>query len=144
MHLQSQNRNGVGLVMPWVFGCAQSGECITTWYQEEQIMNKKLTALLLSALVLPGLGQLYLGRKVVGGILLVLVNIVLLLALFVLLRGLSPVIASQIAGGAITITPSEVLKTLEGETGFGKTVLGAFFLVWAFSVVDIIRFKEKK
>jgi TM2 domain-containing membrane protein YozV len=107
-------------------------------------MNKKLTALLLSALVLPGLGQLYLGRKVVGGILLVLVNIVLLLALFVLLRGLSPVIASQIAGGAITITPSEVLKTLEGETGFGKTVLGAFFLVWAFSVVDIIRFKEKK
>lgn len=107
-------------------------------------MNKKLTALLLSALVLPGLGQLYLGRKIVGGILLVLVNIVLLLALFVLLRGLSPVIASKIAGGAISITPTEVMTALDGATGFGKAVLAAFFLVWTFSVVDIIRFRVEK
>ncbi len=105
-------------------------------------MNKKLTALLLSALVLPGLGQLYLGRKMVGGIILVLVNLVLLLALFVLLRGLSPVIASKIAGGAISITPSEVMKALDGVSGFGKAVLGAFFLLWSFSIVDILRFKE--
>lgn len=107
-------------------------------------MSKKLTALLLSALVLPGLGQLYLGRKAIGGILLVLVNLVLLLALFVLLQGLSPVIAAHIAGGAISITPSEVMSALEGETGFGKTVIGAFFLVWSFSIVDILRSKDKK
>ncbi len=107
-------------------------------------MNKKLTALLLSALVLPGLGQLYLGRKIVGGIILVLVNLVLLLALFVLLRGLSPVIASQIAGGTISITPSEVTKALEGATGFGKAVLAAFCVLWAFSVIDIIRFKGER
>lgn len=107
-------------------------------------MNRKLTALLLSALVLPGLGQLYLGRKVLGGILLVLVNLVLLLALFVLLRGLSPVIAAQIAGDAISITPSEVLKALDGATGFGKAVLAAFFLLWAFSVGDIVRYKIEK
>ncbi len=107
-------------------------------------MNKKLTALLLSALVLPGLGQLYLGRKMVGGIIIVLVNLVLLLALFVLLRGLSPVIASQIAGGAISITPAEVMKALDGATGFGKAVLAAFFLLWAFSVVDILRLKGEQ
>ena len=107
-------------------------------------MNKKLTALLLSALVLPGLGQLYLGRKLIGGVYLVLVNLVLLLALFVLLRGLSPVIAAQLAGGAISITPSEVMKSLDGAKGFGKAVLGAFFLLWTFSVVDILRFKEGK
>jgi hypothetical protein len=107
-------------------------------------MNKKLTALLLSALVLPGLGQLYLGRKMVGGIIIVLVNLVLLLALFVLLRGLSPVIASQIAGGAISITPSEVMKALDGSSGFGKAVLGAFFMVWTFSVVDVLRFREER
>lgn len=107
-------------------------------------MNKKVTALLLSAFVLPGLGQIYLGRKIVGGILIVLVNLVLLLALFVLLRGLSPVIASRIAGGAISITPSEVMKGLEGTTGFGKAVLAAFFVVWTFSVVDVLRFREKK
>ena len=107
-------------------------------------MNKKLTALLLSALVLPGLGQLYLGRKMVGGIIIVLVNLVLIMALFVLLRGLSPVIAAQIAGGTISITPSEVMKALDGATGFGIAVLAAFFLVWAFSIADILRYKEKQ
>ena len=107
-------------------------------------MNKKIKALLLSALVLPGLGQLYLGRKMVGGIILVLVNLVLILALFVLLRGLSPVIAMQLADGAVSITPSEVMKALDGATGFGKGVLAAFFLVWTFSVVDILRFREYK
>ena len=107
-------------------------------------MNKKLTALLLSALVLPGLGQLYLGRKMVGGILLVLVNLILLLALFVLLRGLSPVIANQIAGGAISITPTEVLNALDGAKGAGKAVLAAFFLVWAFSLADILRAKNEQ
>lgn len=105
-------------------------------------MRKKLTALLLSAFVLPGLGQLYLGRKMVGGIIIVLVNVVLIMALFVLLRGLSPVIAAQIAGGAISITSSDVMKSLDGATGFGKSVLAVFFLVWTFSIVDILRFKE--
>ena len=107
-------------------------------------MNKKVTALLLSALVLPGFGQLYLGRKAVGGILIVLVNLVLLLALFVLLRGLSPVIANQIAGGAISITPSEVIKALDGAAGFGKGVLVAFCAVWLFSVVDILKPRRDK
>lgn len=105
-------------------------------------MKKKVTALLLSALVLPGLGQLYLGRKIVGGIIILLVNLVLILGLFVLLRGLSPLIAAQIAGGAVSITPSEVLKALDGATGFGKGVLAAFFMVWTFSLVDILRFRE--
>ncbi len=107
-------------------------------------MNKKVTALLLSALVLPGLGQLYLGRKVVGGIIIVLVNLVLILALFVLLRGLSPLIASQIAGGAISITPAEVMKALDGASGFGKAVLVAFSVVWTYSVVDVLKHKEKQ
>lgn len=107
-------------------------------------MSKKLKALLLSALVLPGLGQLYLGRKMAGAILIVLVNLVLLLALFVLLRGLSPVIASQIAGGAISITPTEVLKALDGASGFGKGVLAAFFLIWTYSLVDILRHRVEQ
>jgi TM2 domain-containing membrane protein YozV len=107
-------------------------------------MNKKLTALLLSALVLPGLGQLYLDRKAAGGIIVVIVNLLLLSALFVLLRGLSPVIAAQIAGGAISISPAEVMKALEVTSGFGKAVLAAFFLVWTYSVVDILRYNGKQ
>ena len=82
-------------------------------------MNKKISALLLSALVMPGLGQLYLGRKMIGGVLIVLVNLILILALFALLRGLSPLIASQIAGGAICITPAVVMNALDGASGFG-------------------------
>lgn len=106
-------------------------------------MNRKLTALLLSALVLPGLGQLYLGRKLVGGIIVAIINLILLLGLFVLLKGLSPVIASQIAGGAVIISPTEVMKALDGVSGFGKAILGAFFLVWVVSVVDILKYREK-
>ena len=107
-------------------------------------MNRKMTALLLSALVLPGLGQLYLGRKAVGGIIIVFVNLIILLALFVVLKGLSPVIASQIAAGAISISPSEVMQALDGVSGFGKGVLAGFFLVWGFSVLDIIRYREEE
>lgn len=102
-------------------------------------MNKKFSALLLSALVLPGLGQLYLGRKMTGGIIIILVNLVLILALFVLMRGLSPVIATQIAGGAIRISPDEVSNALEGASGFGKAVIAAFFMLWAFSIIDILK-----
>ena len=102
-------------------------------------MKRKLTALLLSALVLPGLGQLYLGRKATGGILIVLINLILLLALFVLLKGLSPVIASQLAAGTVSISPSEVIKALDGVSGFGRGVLAAFCVVWLFSVLDILR-----
>lgn len=102
-------------------------------------MNKKMTAVLLSVLVLPGLGQLYLGRKMAGGIILVLVNLVLLIALFVLLRGLSPVIAAQIGGGAVGITQADVLKALEGASGLGKGVLAAFGVLWISSVVDILK-----
>lgn len=106
-------------------------------------MNRKIKALLLSAFVLPGLGQLYLGRKTVGGILLVLINLLLLMALFVLLKGLSPVIASQIAGDAVSISSADVIKALEGATGFGKAVLASFLIVWTFSIVDIIRRREE-
>lgn len=107
-------------------------------------MSRKTTALMLSALVLPGMGQLYLGRKALGGIIIVLINLIILLALFVLLRGLSPLIASKIAAGAVRISPSEVIKALDGASGFGKAVLAAFFAVWMFSVVDVLRYREEK
>ena len=105
-------------------------------------MKRKTAALLLSALVLPGIGQLYLGRKAVGGIIVVLVNLLLLLGLFVLLRALSPVIAVQIAGGAVSLSPGEVLKALDKSSAFGRGVLAGYFALWAFSLVDIIRYRD--
>lgn len=100
-------------------------------------MNRKKTALLLSALVLPGLGQLYLGRKATGIAIIMLVNLLLLLALFVLMKGLSPVIAAQAVSGAVSAR--EIYSALHGVAGFGKALLGGFALLWAFSIVDVIK-----
>jgi hypothetical protein len=100
-------------------------------------MKRKWIALLLSALVLPGLGQIYLGRKVKGIAILLIVNLLMLLALFVLLKGLNPAIATRIASG--TVSTGEVLAGLQVVSGFGKALLAAFGLVWGFSVVDILK-----
>ncbi|KAB0671398.1 hypothetical protein F6V30_02100 [Oryzomonas sagensis] len=102
-------------------------------------MTRKRTALLLSAFVLPGLGQLYLGRKVAGIAIIMVLNLLLLLALFVVLKGLGPVIAAKATAGAVTVSPGEVMAALKGVSGFGKGLLAAFALVWAFSVADVLR-----
>jgi TM2 domain-containing membrane protein YozV len=99
-------------------------------------MNRKRTALLLNALVLPGLGQLYLGRKVTGTAIIMLVNLLLLLALFVLLKGLGPVIAARVVSSSIST--GKAYAALHGVAGFGKALLAGFTLLWAFSIVDVI------
>jgi TM2 domain-containing membrane protein YozV len=101
-------------------------------------MNRKRTALLLNALVLPGLGQLYLGRKTTGTAVIMLVNLLLLLALFVLMKGLAPVIAAQAVSGSISAR--EIHDALHGVAGFGKALLAGFALLWVFSIVDVARF----
>jgi hypothetical protein len=96
---------------------------------------------MLSALVLPGLGQLYLGRKGRGIILILLVNLLLLLSVFVLLKGLSPVIASRMISG--TIGSREILSSLQEATGFGRALLAGFALLWVYSVADILACRDK-
>ena len=102
---------------------------LTTTRPRRHRMNRKRTALLLNALVLPGLGQLYLGRKATGIAIIMLVNLLLLLALFVLLKGLAPVIAAQAVSGAVST--QEIHAALQGVSGFGKALLGGFALLWA-------------
>jgi TM2 domain-containing membrane protein YozV len=102
-------------------------------------MNRKKTALLLNALVLPGLGQLYLGRKVSGIAMIMLVNLLLLLGLFVVLKALSPVIAAQAVSGAISA--AEIQSALQGASGFGKSLLAGFVLVWGYAVYDVATIK---
>jgi hypothetical protein len=100
-------------------------------------MNRKRTALLLNALVLPGLGQLYLGRKAIGIAIILLVNLLLLLALFVVLKGLAPVIAAQAVSGAVST--QEIHAALQGASGFGKALLGGFALLWLAALIDVIK-----
>jgi TM2 domain-containing membrane protein YozV len=103
-------------------------------------MKRKITALLLSALVLPGLGQLYLGRKARGIAIILLVNLLLLLTLFVLMKGLAPVIASKMVSG--TFNASDVLVALQGVTGFAQGLLAGFALLWIYSIVDLVACRE--
>jgi len=100
-------------------------------------MNRKRTALLLNALVLPGLGQLYLGRKATGVAVIMLVNLLLLLALFVLMKGLAPVIAAQAVSGAVSAR--EVHAALHGVAGLGRALLAGLALLWLFSIIDILK-----
>jgi len=103
-------------------------------------MKRKRKALLLNALLLPGLGQLYLGRKATGIAIIMLVNLLLLLGLFVLLKGLAPIIAAKAVPG--TISPAEIPTALQGVGGFGKGLLAGFALLWSYALVDIIRCRD--
>lgn len=105
-------------------------------------MNRKRTALLLNALVVPGLGQLYLGRKATGIAIIMLVNLLLLLGLFVLLKGLAPVIAAQAVSGAVSV--EEVYSALHGVGGFGKALLAGFACLWVFSIIDGLTGKDNE
>jgi TM2 domain-containing membrane protein YozV len=95
-----------------------------------------LTAVLLSALVLPGLGQLYLGRKARGIAIILLVNLLLLLTVFVLMKGLAPVIASKMISG--TFNSQDVLGALQGVSGFARGLLAGFALLWVYSIADLV------
>jgi hypothetical protein len=93
-----------------------------------------IKALLLSAFVLPGIGQLYKGDKVKGAVLLVLVNIFLLAALFTVLRKMgSFLVTARISG------PQEALNLLDGITKSSPEIgwlLTGFALLWGVAVVD--------
>jgi len=100
-------------------------------------MSRKRVALLLNAFVLPGLGQLYLGRKLKGIIILLLTNLLLLLALFLLLKAATPLIAAQMTSGRLN--PGELMSGLESLAGYGRSLLAAFAVVWGYALFDSYR-----
>lgn len=100
-------------------------------------MNRRTRALLLNAFILPGAGQLYMGSKLKGIAIILLVNLLLLLALFVLLKAASPLIAAQMTSGRIS--PDELLSGLENVAGYGRALLAAFVLLWGYALLDIYR-----
>lgn len=97
-------------------------------------MHKNIKAALLSGLVLPGLGQLYKGEKAKGGILLVLVNIFLLAALFLVMKGMgSFLLTAKISGLA---EAQQVLETIKQDSPLASWLLTGFVFLWFASVVD--------
>lgn len=97
-------------------------------------MHRNIKAALLSALVLPGLGQLYKGEKVKGGIFLLLVNVFLLAALFLVMKGMgSFLLTAKVSGMNEALA---VLETIKQDSPLAGWLLTGFVLLWFASVVD--------
>jgi hypothetical protein len=97
-------------------------------------MKKNFKAALLSALVFPGLGQIYKGQKLKGGMLLLLVNFLLLSVLVIILRGLNRI---DIPAAIPDITTSTRIakQLLTGNPAFSWAAL---FCVWLYAVLDAL------
>ena len=105
-------------------------------------MKIHLKAALLSAFVLPGLGQLYKGDRVKGVILIVLVNIFLLLALVLVLREMAPLILSAKMSGEYDA--SKVLEHLQTAGPTARFLLAAFCGLWLYGLIDAALGKKGK
>lgn len=104
-------------------------------------MSQKKKAILLNALVLPGLGQLYLGKKAKGIALIMIINLLLLMGLFVGLKAASPLIAARVA--SVNVSAAEVASALDSVAGFGRGILLFFLLVWGYALIDIFKNTER-
>ena len=97
-------------------------------------MHRNIKAVLLSALVLPGMGQLYKGEKIKGGIFLVLVNIFLLAALFLVMKGMGNfLLTAKISGTGEAL---KVLETIKRDSPLVGWLLTGFVFLWFASIVD--------
>jgi TM2 domain-containing membrane protein YozV len=99
-------------------------------------MPKKLIALLLSGLILPGLGQLYLGQRRKGALILILVNCFLIAALFIVLPGIGKLLVAAQVDQATGV--SLIANWLMEQGGIGKGMLAAFLAIWGYAVVDVL------
>ncbi len=99
-------------------------------------MKVNIKAALLSAFVLPGLGQLYKGKRLKGIILILMVNVFLILALFTVLRGLGPFILAAKTSG--TVDASKVAAHLQSSSPAARLLLTAFFGLWVFGIIDAL------
>ena len=104
-------------------------------------MKINIKAMLLSALLLPGIGQLYKGEKLKGVVFLVMVNIFLLAALFLVLKKMGSFLLTARLSG-----PDEALKLLDTITRSSPEcgwLLAGFTLLWTVAVVDAAKVKNR-
>jgi hypothetical protein len=97
------------------------------------IMNKRIKCVALSAFVLPGLGQLCHGRRLKGGLMILLDNVFILGALFIALRSAGKL---MLAGRTGQLDPEKVLAGIQTDAPYVRWMLGAFLLLWVYGVVD--------
>jgi len=99
-------------------------------------VRENIKAALLSALVLPGVGQIYRGRKLKGGILVLLVSILLLAVVILLAFALRDFIhAVRLSGNMDAVHSAEILRTWAPAALW---LGGAFFCLWLYGVADAL------
>ena len=99
-------------------------------------MRIHIKAALLSAFVLPGLGQLHKQDRVKGIILILLVNIFLLSALFFVMQGMGQLILDLKISGAADA--ARVVDALQKKSPAARTLLKVFLVLWAYGVTDAL------
>lgn len=99
-------------------------------------MKLNIKAALLSAFVLPGIGQLRNGRRMKGGILLLLSNVFLLVAIFVVLRGVGPVLVKAKITG--TVDADAVAERMASGGPVAVALLAFFAALWCYAVIDAL------
>jgi TM2 domain-containing membrane protein YozV len=97
-------------------------------------MKENVKAALLSALVLPGVGQFYRGRTVKGGILVALVSVMLLIFIVLAVLAVQDILhVVRITG---TIDAVALAESLRGRVPSFLWLGGVLFCVWTYGVVD--------
>jgi hypothetical protein len=97
-------------------------------------MKIDIKAALLSALVFPGLGQLYKGDRVKGVIIFVCVNIILLILFCLVLQQLMPLILSSQESGLTD--KAKILERLHPGGPAVRLLLAAFGGLWFYGWID--------
>ena len=100
-------------------------------------MNLNIKAAVLSAFVLPGLGQIVNGKKLKGMVLITFVNIFILVALAFVLRGMGQFVVTTKTGGTVDL--ATVLEQVrQNGSSEPRWLLAVFFGVWIYAAVDAL------
>ena len=97
-----------------------------------KIMKNRIKCVALSAFVLPGLGQLCHGRRLKGGLMILIDNVFILAALFVALRSAGKLMAGRVGA----LNTEQVLAGIQADAPYARWMLGGFMLLWVYGVVD--------
>jgi hypothetical protein len=111
-------------------------------FQKGKLMKENMKAALLSALVLPGVGQFYRGHKVKGAILVLSVTVLLLIA--VILAAMAIQDALHGTGGSVGMDPVILAGRLSNWVPAALWLLGAFLCLWVYGIADALLGAGKK